>query len=51
MTRTLNLRREQLAELRSDELAEVVGGITQYCNTLQFCVIPTLPLLVCLGPR
>jgi len=48
MKRTLTLRRDALTELASDDLAVVVGGITQNCNTLQFCDIPTLPLLVCL---
>lgn len=53
MKRTLNLRSEALTELVADELAEVGGGqaITQYCNTLQYCNILTLPLLVCLRPR
>jgi len=48
MKRTLTLRRDALTELATDDLAVVVGGITQNCNTLQFCDIPTLPLLVCL---
>lgn len=48
MNRTLRLHRDTLTELTSTDLAEVVGGITQNCNTLHFCVIPTLPLLVCL---
>lgn len=53
MNRTLTLRRDRLTELASDELAGIGGGdaITQNCNTLHFCDIPTLPLFVCIGPR
>ena len=51
MKRTLRLSRETLTELSTTELANVAGGdaITQNCNTLHFCVIPTLPLFVCIG--
>jgi hypothetical protein len=49
MKRTLSLRGETLTELAAPELAEIGGGaITQYCNTIHFCNIPTLPLLVCI---
>lgn len=48
MNRTLRLHRDELTELTATDLAEVVGGITQYCNTIHFCAIPTLPLAVCL---
>jgi hypothetical protein len=48
MKRTLSLTRETFTELNDGELAGIAGGITQNCNTLQFCAIPTLPLLVCL---
>ena len=48
MDRALRLRRERLTELTANELEVVVGGITQNCNTLHFCHIPTLPLLVCI---
>lgn len=53
MDRTLTLRRNHLTELATDELAEVGGGdaITQHCNTIHFCAIPTLPLAVCLERR
>lgn len=51
MNRTLNLRRDELAELATDELASIAGGITQWCNTLQYCHVITLPLYVCLDPR
>jgi hypothetical protein len=51
MKRTLNLRRDELTELTTADLAEIDGGyqITQNCNTLQYCNIPTIPLLVCLS--
>lgn len=50
MKRTLVLRRDTLTELAATDLAAIAGGeaITQWCNTLQFCAIPTLPLLVCI---
>ncbi|HEV2889039.1 MAG TPA: hypothetical protein VGX28_01550 [Frankiaceae bacterium] len=50
MNRTLRLHAETLVELTSDELGSIAGGITQNCNTLHFCVIPTLPLFVCIPP-
>ncbi|HEX8001059.1 MAG TPA: hypothetical protein VF519_00020 [Mycobacteriales bacterium] len=52
MKRSLNLHREELAELTATELGEVGGGyqITQWCNTLQYCHIPTIPLYGCLPP-
>jgi hypothetical protein len=43
MKRTLNLRREALAELTTDELTAVVGG----AQTVQG---PTCPLLNCVVP-
>lgn len=60
MKRTLSLTRETLTELTADEMSVVVGGITQNCNTLQFCdtlecptikgcLVPTLPAAVCTG--
>lgn len=57
MNRTLRLRRETLTELTRTELGAVAGGITQNCNTIHFCniptldacPIPTLPLEPCLG--
>lgn len=52
MKRTLRLSSETLTELTATDLAGIAGGaITQWCNTLQFCNIITLPLLVCLDPR
>ena len=48
MKRTLALHRDELVELTPAELGGIAGGITQNCNTLHFCAIPTLPLLVCL---
>ncbi len=50
MKRSLSLRGEHLVELSTDELGIVVGGITQWCNTLQYCNIPTLPAYRCLPP-
>lgn len=53
MKRTLSLSRETLVELAAADLAEVAGAhaITQNCNTLDFCNIPTLPVRVCLQPQ
>ncbi len=51
MKRTLTLRRDTLSDLTSEDLAGVVGGITQNCNTLQYCDIPTLPLYPCLETK
>jgi len=50
MKRTLVLRRDTLTELAANDLANVVGAyqITQNCNTLDFCVFPTLPVRVCI---
>ena len=50
MKRTLRLHRDALTELTPSDLADVVGAeaITQYCNTIHFCDIPTLPLRDCL---
>lgn len=49
----LRLNRDTLTELTPADLAEVGGGdaITQWCNTIHFCHIPTLPLAECLDPR
>jgi hypothetical protein len=49
MKRTLVLRCDTLTELAAADLENVVGAyqITQNCNTLDFCNIPTLPVRVC----